>query len=226
MSTRSFIGLELEGGRVLAVYCHFDGYPEGGVGQTLAAHWTTRSQVEELLSYGDISVLGPELGEAHEFPHYVDSYCTFYIRDAKRPIAENSAAVYESRRAFLLAAKLSWAEWAYLLTLGQTVMTAALGHELRAAGLEVPTLFPYIERYTLGDWGSYGTWAQAAAAITDNELTRGPYATDEPAPLNLVAMLNGIDRLIASYQVDGLGELWIITEANREATTLLLPEDY
>ena len=36
------------------------------------------------------------------------------------------------------------------------------------------------------------------------------------------------DRLLSSYDIDAGGEsrLWIITEANRSSTTLLLPSDY
>ncbi len=36
------------------------------------------------------------------------------------------------------------------------------------------------------------------------------------------------DRLLSSYDIDAGGEsrLWIITEADRSSTTLLLPSDY
>jgi len=33
-------------------------------------------------------------------------------------------------------------------------------------------------------------------------------------------------RLLSSYQTDAGETLWIITEADRSATTLLLPEEY
>jgi len=33
-------------------------------------------------------------------------------------------------------------------------------------------------------------------------------------------------RLLSSYQTDAGERLWIITEADRSATTLLLPEEY
>jgi hypothetical protein len=33
-------------------------------------------------------------------------------------------------------------------------------------------------------------------------------------------------RLLSSYQTDAGEKLWIITEADRSATTLLLPEEY
>jgi hypothetical protein len=34
------------------------------------------------------------------------------------------------------------------------------------------------------------------------------------------------DRLLSAYQFDDGFKVWIITEADRSATTVLLPEDY
>jgi hypothetical protein len=45
MSTRSMIGIQQEDGKIEAIYCHYDGYPEG-VGQTLADHYQTTDKVE------------------------------------------------------------------------------------------------------------------------------------------------------------------------------------
>jgi hypothetical protein len=33
-------------------------------------------------------------------------------------------------------------------------------------------------------------------------------------------------RLLSSYALPGGGKVWVITEADRSVTTLLLPEDY
>jgi len=42
---------------------------------------------------------------------------------------------------------------------------------------------------------------------------------------NEYSMVHGF-RLLSSYQTDAGEKLWIITEADRSATTLLLPEEY
>ena len=41
---------------------------------------------------------------------------------------------------------------------------------------------------------------------------------------NLRAMLKG-ERILSSYETP-VGKLWVITEADRSATTVLLPEEY
>jgi len=56
MATRSRIGIELKGGSILSVYCHWDGYPEYN-GVKLKEHFNTRDKVAELIDGGDISSL-------------------------------------------------------------------------------------------------------------------------------------------------------------------------
>jgi hypothetical protein len=77
MSTRSRIGIVRDSNAtkpvVESVYCHFDGYPEG-VGQTLLDHWTDPAKVEHLISLGDLSVLGSEIGEKHDFDQHMPRY--------------------------------------------------------------------------------------------------------------------------------------------------------
>ena len=68
MSTRSTIGMVVDGGAVDTVYCHFDGYPEG-VGATLAL-WTEHEDIAKMMELGDMSSLGSALSE-----------CRFYHRD-------------------------------------------------------------------------------------------------------------------------------------------------
>jgi hypothetical protein len=52
MSTRSYIGIEQEDGRVMYAYCHWDGYPEG-VGSSIVH--LDREGAEMLISRGDMS---------------------------------------------------------------------------------------------------------------------------------------------------------------------------
>lgn len=56
MATRSTIGMRLEDGKVRAVYCHWDGYPEG-VGAGLTENYNSKEKAEELISLGGFSTL-------------------------------------------------------------------------------------------------------------------------------------------------------------------------
>jgi len=80
MATRSLIARALDAGYE-SVYCHWDGYPQHN-GEILLAHYRTAEAVAELLSFGDISVLGPMIGAAHDFEQAGRSpFTTFYGRD-------------------------------------------------------------------------------------------------------------------------------------------------
>ncbi len=83
------------------------------------------------------------------------------------------------------------------------MMTAAVSHLVETGQLN-PT--PALKRHLAGDWG---------------ELC------DDDRSSNQLALTHG-DRLFSSYDIDAGDEsrLWIITEADRSSTTLLLPSDY
>lgn len=57
MSTRCQIGLKLDDGKVEAIYCHHDGYPEY-VGNVLVDNYKNKDIIKKLLSLGDLSSLG------------------------------------------------------------------------------------------------------------------------------------------------------------------------
>ena len=65
MATRSTIALDTAQG-IRAIYCHWDGYPEG-VGETLKSFYSTFEQVESLLAKGDLSTLGQTLEESQSY---------------------------------------------------------------------------------------------------------------------------------------------------------------
>ena len=68
MSTRSTIAM-IDGDHIKAIYCHFDGYPEG-VGITLKNFYGNSDKVAELISLGDISILDEfvvPVGTQHSF---------------------------------------------------------------------------------------------------------------------------------------------------------------
>jgi hypothetical protein len=88
-----------------------------------------------------------------------------------------------------------------LLALGQVVATpGALNSmtELNIAPLEL------IHRHVTGDWGDLGA---------------------EDQQQNLLAIRSGL-RIFASYKLSASTKIWIITEADRSSTTLLLPDEY
>jgi hypothetical protein len=60
-----------------------------------------------------------------------------------------------------------------------------------------------INRHVSGDWGGVGA---------------------EDSAMNDAAVKNG-DRLLSSYTISG-EKVWVITEADRSSTTMLLPSEY
>ena len=79
MATRSFIARTTKSGYE-GVYCHWDGYLEG-VGAGLLEYYTDPDKLALLLSYGDISSLGMEVGGKHDFGDRSGAETTFYGRD-------------------------------------------------------------------------------------------------------------------------------------------------
>lgn len=82
-------------------------------------------------------------------------------------------------------------------------MTAAVSHLVETGQLNPA---PLLKRHLTGDWGT---------------LDQEDWNTNQRA-------LKFGDRLLSSYDIDAGDEsrLWIITEADRSSTTLLLPSDY
>ena len=63
--------------------------------------------------------------------------------------------------------------------------------------------FGYIARHAAGDWGELCAFDRRQ---------------------NQIALREGL-RVLSSYEVPA-GKVWIITEADRSVTTILLPEEY
>lgn len=88
-----------------------------------------------------------------------------------------------------------------LFALGQVVATPGAFKtmtELDIAPLEL------IHRHVAGDWGDLGA---------------------EDRQQNLIAIRSGL-RIFSSYKIGATTKIWIITEADRSSTTLLLPDEY
>jgi len=84
--------------------------------------------------------------------------------------------------------------------LGQLVATPGALDLLDRAGVDASEL---LQRHQRGDWGNLPA---------------------EDAEENESSVVNG-NRILSSYPV-GDERIWIITEADRSCTTLLLPEEY
>lgn len=115
MSTRSNIGVQNEDGTITAIYCHFDGYPEG-VGDTLKTHYTAPDKIAALIALGNLSSLdeevAPPAGVVHNFDRRAKGITTAYMRD--RGEADQHARTFKDEAEYLDAAGKSWAEFAYL----------------------------------------------------------------------------------------------------------------
>ena len=88
-----------------------------------------------------------------------------------------------------------------LFKLGQVVATPSAIDLLRSLALN-PLIF--LGRHAMGDWGNLD---------------------DHDRQCNRDALKHGL-RLLSSYQLTRSDRLWIITEADRSSTTLLLPQEY
>ena len=89
----------------------------------------------------------------------------------------------------------------YTIPLGRTVATPGALEALQGAG-ESP--LGYLARHATGDWGDLD-----ADDKRENELSvREGY------------------RILSAYHLGTGVKLWIITEADRSSTTILLPEEY
>jgi hypothetical protein len=101
MATRSAIGIK-HGDRIKAVYCHYDGYLEQA-GRALYTHYQSSVKVNKLISMGDMSGIGADVGEKHAFndrSEYladgIATQCTFYGRDRGEEGTEHKSFATEA----------------------------------------------------------------------------------------------------------------------------------
>ena len=88
------------------------------------------------------------------------------------------------------------------LPLGHVVATPGALDVVRAHGLDVLAL---VRRHARGDWGD----------LSRDDALANDLALDPACPA----------RVLSAYETTG-GRLWVITEADRSATTVLLPSEY
>ena len=90
---------------------------------------------------------------------------------------------------------------ARLFSLGRLVATPGA---LAALEANCKGSTEYLERHVHGDWG---------------ELC------EEDRQANAEALEHGL-RILSAYRLDDGTRIWVISEADRSATTILLPEEY
>ena len=88
-----------------------------------------------------------------------------------------------------------------LFPMGQLVATPGALKDLEQHGI---TPLRLLARHTIGDWGDIGP---------------------DDAKANADALRFGA-RILSSYRLTEGVRIWVITEADRSATTLLLPSEY
>lgn len=88
-----------------------------------------------------------------------------------------------------------------LFSLGSIFITPAARVQLARHGIEPMKL---LRRHVTGDWGD---------------------VSSEDAAANTKA-IDSSCRILSSYRISEQVRIWVITEACRETTTLLLPDDY
>jgi hypothetical protein len=113
MSTRSRIAIKLED-KILSIYCHFDGYPEG-VGKTLKEHYQDPAKIQSLMDLGNLSALRPEIGEKQDFNDYATQnkeWCLAYGRD--RGESDTEARMFMTPERLVSYTKNSDQEYLYL----------------------------------------------------------------------------------------------------------------
>ena len=95
-------------------------------------------------------------------------------------------------------------ETASKFTLGKIVFTRGVNDMVADNERFAKFVTESLQRHIRGDWG---------------ELDQEDKKENEHA-------LNRYLRLLSAYETPGLPKIWIITEADRSATTILFPEDY
>ncbi len=91
-----------------------------------------------------------------------------------------------------------------MATLFDSGIVVATPAALEACGAAEVSPSGLVSRHLAGDWG---------------DVPQGDVEANE------LAAREGY-RILSSYPLSGGGRVWIITEADRSATTILLPEEY
>lgn len=91
-----------------------------------------------------------------------------------------------------------------VISIGQLVATRGVAYEMQENSEFEKFVRKSFSRHASGDWG---------------EISEDDKATND------YALVNG-ERLFSSYEYNKDTKIWIITEWDRSATTILFPEEY
>jgi hypothetical protein len=126
---------------------------------------------------------------------------TYPTHDKPLPPVESREAIENQADAAKTAKGLPAPENPILFRSGKIVSTPGA---LEALEMNHYRIFTLLLRHLTGDWGEI---------------------PDADAEANQEALKNG-SRILSSYPQPSGARIWIITEADRSATTVLLPEEY
>jgi len=90
------------------------------------------------------------------------------------------------------------------INMGHLLMTRGVNDLVAEDGVFAKFVMSSLTRHRRGDWGNL---------------------PDEDKQENELSLKAGY-RLLSAYEVKGLPKIWIITEADRSATTILFPDEY
>lgn len=82
MSIPSFIGMEMDDHSINGIYCHWNGHLSHN-GKILLNYYYNKNKIKYLLSLGDISSLGPEIGSEQDWNNPNNNWTVAYYRDYK-----------------------------------------------------------------------------------------------------------------------------------------------
>jgi len=89
--------------------------------------------------------------------------------------------------------------------LGTLLMTRGVNDRVADDAAFAKFVMGNLKRHASGDWGE-----MCAEDKRENDL----------------ALRHGELRIFSAYESEGLPKIWIITEADRSATTILFPDEY
>jgi hypothetical protein len=88
--------------------------------------------------------------------------------------------------------------------LGRILLTRGVNDRMAEDELFPRFVWQSLSRHARGDWGD----------LDEEDKIANQYALDKHL------------RIFSAYEREGLPEIWIITEADRSATTVLFPDEY
>lgn len=133
-------------------------------------------------------------------------------RSATRRMLREDSAEYRKRDAVETRLNLRFAMGRLFVTSGALTLLRRLAKQGKPYSVQeseetsdpLALVLPYIGRHSASDWGDL---------------------TAEDLDANEDALVTGA-RLLSAYELPNKERLWIITEADRQSTTVLLPSEY